>query len=273
MANQWLRLWHEMPNDPKWRTIARNSGQPIGNVMSVYLHLLVSASNATERGRTQNICADDLASALEISAQDVESILSAMQGKVLDGEKILGWEKRQPLREDGAADRGKSFREKKKMEERIAELERLLQQQTQPNADERKRALDKDKEEDKEDTTASSSSDDLLACPVGSLINLYHECMPMNPQVKVLNEARRKAIRQRWKEAAAMNCKPFGYSTKADGLEAWRQFFEVCAESDFLTGRAPAQPGKPPFVADIDFLFSPSGFAKTLENKYHREAA
>ncbi|ENW0797054.1 MULTISPECIES: hypothetical protein, partial [Escherichia] len=22
MANAWLRLWHDMPNDPKWRTIA-----------------------------------------------------------------------------------------------------------------------------------------------------------------------------------------------------------------------------------------------------------
>ncbi|EOJ9867040.1 hypothetical protein ACQP3L_37610, partial [Escherichia coli] len=21
MANAWLRLWHDMPNDPKWRTI------------------------------------------------------------------------------------------------------------------------------------------------------------------------------------------------------------------------------------------------------------
>ncbi|EOB0003140.1 hypothetical protein, partial [Escherichia coli] len=20
MANAWLRLWHDMPNDPKWRT-------------------------------------------------------------------------------------------------------------------------------------------------------------------------------------------------------------------------------------------------------------
>ena len=26
MANAWLRLWHDMPNDPKWRTIARVTG-------------------------------------------------------------------------------------------------------------------------------------------------------------------------------------------------------------------------------------------------------
>ncbi len=111
------------------------------------------------------------------------------------------------------------------------------------------------------------------ACPADDLIDLYHELMPLNPPVKVLNDARRKAIRARWKEAALLTCQPFGYENRQDGILAWRQFFEVCAESEFLTGRASAMPGKPPFVADIDFLFSPSGFAKCLENKYHREPA
>ncbi len=111
------------------------------------------------------------------------------------------------------------------------------------------------------------------ACPADAIVALYHEILPDNPRCKVLSDARRAAIRARWKEAAKLNCAPFGYSSRADGLVAWRRFFEVCAESDFLTGRAPGLPGKPPFVADIDFLMSPSGFAKTLENKYHREVA
>lgn len=111
------------------------------------------------------------------------------------------------------------------------------------------------------------------ACPAEKIVDLYHAAMPDNPRVRVLNNARRKTIRARWKEAAGLQCKPFGYRTQEDGLQAWRRFFEVCAESDFLTGRAPAQPGKLPFLADIDFLMSPAGFAKCLENKYHREAA
>ena len=111
------------------------------------------------------------------------------------------------------------------------------------------------------------------ACPADAIVSLYHEVLPDNPRCKVLSDARRAAIRARWKEAAKLTCAPFGYSSRADGLAAWRRFFEVCAESDFLTGRAPAQHGKPPFIADIDFLMSPSGFAKTLENKYHREVA
>lgn len=116
-----------------------------------------------------------------------------------------------------------------------------------------------------------SSGDDIRACPAGTLVNLYHELMPNNPRVKVLSKARKSAIRSRWLEAAALDCKPFGYTTRSEGLEAWRQFFEVCAESKFLTGLAPAKPGQSAFVADIDFIFSPSGFAKTLENKYHRD--
>lgn len=110
-------------------------------------------------------------------------------------------------------------------------------------------------------------------CPAEDIIGLYHELMPLNPRCKVINEARRRTIRARWKEAALLSCEPFGYSSRDAGLAAWRRFFEICAESEFLTGRAASQPGRPPFVADIDFLMSPSGFAKCLENKYHREAA
>jgi len=75
MSNDWLRLWHDMPTDPKWRTIARASGQSIGNVMAVYVHLLVCASNATERGRTQSFVCEDVASALDMNTEDVEHII------------------------------------------------------------------------------------------------------------------------------------------------------------------------------------------------------
>jgi hypothetical protein len=121
--------------------------------------------------------------------------------------------------------------------------------------------------------TGKPATPEKPACPAEEIVKLYHEAMPDNPKVRVLNDARKKTIRARWKEAADLSCKPFGYSCRDDGLAAWRRFFEICAESDFLTGRAPANPGKPPFLADIDFLMSPAGFTKCLENKYHREAS
>ena len=48
------------------------------------------------------------------------------------------------------------------------------------------------------------------ACPAEEIVDLYHAAMPDNPRVRVLNDARRKTIRARWKEAANLKCKPFG---------------------------------------------------------------
>lgn len=135
MANQWLRLWHDMPTDPKWRTISRASGQSIGNVMAVYCHILVCASNADERGRTQSFNCEDVASALDIETADVAAIVDAMQGRVLDGDRVAGWEKRQVAREDGAAERAKAWRGAQKQAK-----------QTQANASERNQTPDKDTE-------------------------------------------------------------------------------------------------------------------------------
>lgn len=114
-----------------------------------------------------------------------------------------------------------------------------------------------------------------MSCPVDRLVSLYHELMPRNPRCKVLNQTRRKAIQARWKEAADLDTFPFkgGYDSTAKGLACWREFFAICADSDFLTGKSQPTPGRPVFLADLDFLMSPSAFAKTLENKYHREVA
>lgn len=135
-----------MPNDPKWRTIARVSKQSIPAVLSVYVHLLVIASNATERGRTQNVCSEDLASALDLDAEQVDAILAAMQGRVLDGDMVSGWAKRQVEREDGSAERAKRWREAKKEAK-----------QAQPNATERKQTPDTDTDTDTEEINPLSA--------------------------------------------------------------------------------------------------------------------
>ncbi|MDD5177369.1 MAG: helix-turn-helix domain-containing protein [Sterolibacterium sp.] len=121
-------------------------------------------------------------------------------------------------------------------------------------------------------TTRAISSPDPLPCPAETIIEAYHRLMPGNPRCKVLNPSRRGTIKARWDEAAKLTCKPFGYSTIPGGVTAWETFFATCAESDFLTGKARPQPGRPPFFADIDFLMAPSKFARCLENFYHRDA-
>jgi hypothetical protein len=112
----WVRLWHDMPTDPKWRTIARKSNQRVGDVIAVFNFIMVNASeNALERGRTHRLDKEDVATALDLSEADLEAILSAMQGKVLDGDALMGWAKRQPKREDfGASKRKAEWKERQR---------------------------------------------------------------------------------------------------------------------------------------------------------------
>lgn len=119
----WVRLWHDMPTDPKWRTIARKSGQPLPCVIALFNLLLVNASgNADERGTLSNWDDEDAAAALDMDPEDVSAIIAAMQGKVLDGARLTGWEKRQPKREDGtAAARKAQWKERKEQERNAAE--------------------------------------------------------------------------------------------------------------------------------------------------------
>jgi hypothetical protein len=210
---------------------------------------------------------DEIAFHLRISAQDLAETKALFMAKGFIDEhwNLLNWQKRQ-FASDSSAHRVAKHRAAKKAEENQPSNDDVTLQQRKSNA------LDTDTDTDTEDKQPMSSGDDVRNCPYGTLANLYHDLMPLNRKMKVLNAARKSAMKARWNEAAKLDCEPFGYSTQSAGIEAWRQFFTVCAESKFLTGRAPPSPGKPAFEADIDFLFSPSGFARILENKYHRDA-
>jgi hypothetical protein len=197
---------------------------------------------------------------------------------------ISNWEKRQPKREDSSAERTRAYRERKSKESSATSGDADVTQSDDKNREEKSRenlepngSVDSDAadllgESGGNGLTGDQSDAGIPVCPVQQIVSLYQSCMPENPKVRVLDDKRKKSIRARWKQAALLDdVGPFGYSTGVAGIEAWRKFFLVCADSDFLTGKAKPQSGKPPFFADIDFLMSPDGFKKALENKYHRE--
>jgi hypothetical protein len=156
MANQWLRLWHDMPTDPKWRTIARVSGQPLALVLAVYTHMLVDASRNVTRGHV-DVTIEDLASALDVTDGDIDAVLQAMQGRVLDVDRLTGWEKRQPKREDygdasGSGAKTASQRKKEQREREKAARESTSEPEnvTHCHAMSRNVTTDKDKDKDKD---------------------------------------------------------------------------------------------------------------------------
>lgn len=106
----------------------------------------------------------------------------------------------------------------------------------------------------------------LPSCPHQKVIDLYHESLPYCPQVREWNTTRQKYLQSRWREKAVS----LGWQKDAEGLEWFKRFFSFVGESKFLTGKADGRNGKPPFLADLEWLMRPSNFAKVVEGKYHQ---
>lgn len=283
MANQWLRLWHDMPNDPKWRTVARVSKQPISVVLAVYVHLLVDASQNVTRGHV-SVTLEDLASALDVDEEAVQAVIDAMQGRLLDGMYLLGWEKRQPKREDaGDQETGAKTAAQRKADQRAREKaarELLLSQANVTNGHDVSRNVttDKEKEEDKDtdkdfktltDADASVAASDAgdehgaapikvakPSCPHQDIIAIYHEVLPMCPQVRDWTPARQEQLRARWNE-----------DPSRQNLAYWRRYFEYVKTCGFLVGIQPNTQRRP-FFADLEWLTKQANFTKVRERKY-----
>lgn len=113
----WCRLWHDMPTDPKFRVVAKRAGRPTAEVLAIFTAMLANASaNEEERGTLRGWCHEDIAAALDMETEHAEAIYAAMQGKLLDGDKLTGWERRQPKREreDNSGPRVQAYRERQK---------------------------------------------------------------------------------------------------------------------------------------------------------------
>lgn len=110
----WVRLYHDMPTDPKWRVIAMKSGHPISSVISVFVFVLTNASaNGADRGRLNNLDPEAVGAALDLSDQAVMDILKAMEGRVINDGRLVAWDARNPKREDDASNRTRDWRRRK----------------------------------------------------------------------------------------------------------------------------------------------------------------
>ena len=286
MANHWLRLWHDMPHDPKWRTIARHSGEAISLVQAVYLHLLVDASRNVTRGHA-SVTTEDLASALDCDESQIEAILSAMQGRVLDGLAISGWSNRQPQREDsGDGETGAKSASQRKREQR--ERERLAKESAECHAASRNVTTDKDKDtdtEEKQEAKASSSS----AAPIDQTSELAQRLAKVtdeaigafnasaltkrnggplpNVSATVGREKRQQQVRRCLRTARAICLESTGDPRVTP--EFWAAYFDLVAGDDFYSGRLPGGAGHENYVPDFELLTREA----TMVKLYDRQVA
>jgi len=110
-------------------------------------------------------------------------------------------------------------------------------------------------EESEIDTSSTSESNNRIdKTPYQQIVDLYNRICSSLPNVKMLNNTRRRLIKARWREYP--------------DLTFWEAFFKRVEESNFLTGRVDPVGDRPPFVANFDWLLKSSGFVKILEGYY-----
>ncbi len=240
--SSWVRLWHDMPTDPKWRVIARKSGQPIPCVLAVFNMVLINAAeNIGERGTLLNFDSEDVGAALDMLAEDVDAILDAMQGKVLEGRRLSGWEKRQPKREDNSGDRVKSFREREKRKENAAKRD-----VTQRNAPE----AESDTETERLEAEASCASDDAPALKPEHFVESWNRLAARlgKPTVRDITPERRVRLKARIA----------GFT-----LAEFREVLGNIERSPFLRGDKQWQ------GLSFDWVTKKANFQKILEGNYN----
>lgn len=121
-AMPWLRVYTEMPGDMKLRRVAKLARAPMATVLSVWVCMLCHAGGHAGDSRGTLAGWDDgtIATGLDLEDEQVTAIRAAMQGLLLDGEVLIGWERRQGelLPTDGrpastSAERMRRMRERK----------------------------------------------------------------------------------------------------------------------------------------------------------------
>jgi len=107
----------------------------------------------------------------------------------------------------------------------------------------------------------------LPTCPVASIVKAYHEILPDLPRVRVMDNGREKAIRERWKWVLTSK-KPDGSPRAADSDQAaewFKMYFERARDNDFLMGRTGRQGEHQNWRPDIDYLMTTKGLKQVIE--------
>lgn len=93
-------------------------------------------------------------------------------------------------------------------------------------------------------------------CPHMKIIELFHDVLPELPAVCAWNETRQRKLGARWKERP-----------EQQDLAWWKSFFEAVREMPWLMGRRDGRDGRP-FKCTLEWLVSPTNFAKVIEGFY-----
>lgn len=124
-----------------------------------------------------------------------------------------------------------------------------------------------EQEQEQEQDKNSVAKGDLPTCKAQAMVDLYHEVLPELPAVRLMSEARKKALSKFWRWVLT-SAKPDGArrATTADEALAWlREYFDRARDNDFLMGRTGRVGDHANWQCDLDFLLTEKGMKHVIE--------
>src|SRR5687767_6662470 len=96
MRMPWF-CWHNgTTSDPKFRLAAKRSGVPLSVTIAVWATMGENASESATRGTLSGWNPEIVATSLDVTTEQVQAVFESLQGLCLEGDRLSGWEKRNP---------------------------------------------------------------------------------------------------------------------------------------------------------------------------------
>ena len=230
--SDWFRSWHGAPMDPKWVWIARRAGCAPAIAAAIGWALFDHASQADPRGSVEGFDHEVYACWAGVEEDAVVKAISAMGERgMIAGGRLTNWKKRQPDREDGAAQRAKDWRDGKGKSDPRTHANATERARTQPNAPEEKIDTDTDSPPSSREPERKDRPPQLVGSPI--------EVLPPEP-------SRHGGLEQRCR--ALMGSLPVAVAVDFEPIR--RLLDEGITEADVIAGLtdAAADPGFRPWA-------------------------
>lgn len=256
---KWIKVTTDLFNNSKVKQIRK---MPDGDsIIVIWLQLLCLAGRVNGNGYiylTEEIPYTDEMLAVEFDTPlaTVRMALKLFQQfkmiDVIDSiYHVSAWDKYQnvdgleKIREQGRI-RQQRFRENKRLELSEVTLHNVTDRYEVTHGN----AIEEEGEEEKEEEKEKDIEGEKKERPIGAdgVVALYHTLCPSFPVVKVISEARRKAIKAR---------------LNVYGFEDFRTLFEKAEASDFLKGANDRN-----WTATFDWLIRDANMAKVIDGNY-----
>jgi len=253
MAGDWIKMRTNLWDDPRISKLCDITDQPEAAIVGGLYWLWATADDHTECGVLHGLTTRAIDRKTGIQGLGEGLVAIGWLADHPEGVRIIGFE------EHNGSSAKKRCQTAKRVEKHKAENAPLTQQALPDNADSVSGALPREEKRREESKALATDESDCAGqpeiakakadpIPYEQIFDAYSQTLPELPQVRIRDEARRKAIRSLWRS-----------DSRFQSVDFWGRYYGSVRNSRFLMGMN---------AIGFDWLMKPANFKKVVEGNY-----